>query len=192
MQAHQGHAVGAGELLRIDALAQAGFVGRAAPEGEVLAADHAAAPVDRAEAEHEVGRREVDEPPFVVAGCIARGAAQLLKGAVVEHGVDPFADRQQPPGVLAGDAFLAALRLGERALLRELVDLLLPAHTGLTRAQATTPASCSAAISLAESPASASSSPVCSPSMGAPRRIALGVASKRAAGRAWRILPATG
>ena len=27
---------------------------------------------------------------------------------------------------------------------------------------------------------------------GAPRRIALGVASKRAAGRAWRILPATG
>ena len=133
MQAHQGHAVGAGEFLRIDALAQARHVGRATPKGEVLAADHAAAPVDRAEAQHEVGRREIHEPPFLVAGRIARGAAELLKGAVVEHGVDPFPDREEPSRVLTGDALLPALRLREHPLARELVNLLLPAHLGTYR-----------------------------------------------------------
>ena len=192
MEPHQGHTVGAGELLRIDALAQARLVGRAAAEREILAADDAAAPVDRAEAEHEVGRLEVGEPPLAIAGRIAGGAAQLPKGAVIEHGVDPFADREKPPGVLAGDALLPALRLCKRPLARELLDLPLPAHWGLMVAQATTPASRSAAISVAESPASASSSSVCSPRSGAPRRIELGVASKRVAGRAWRSLPAMG
>ena len=133
MQPHQGHAVGAGELLRIDALAQARLIGRAAAQREVLAADNAAAPVDRTEAEHEVGRLEIGEPPVLVADRLAGGAAQLLKRALIQHGVDPLADREKPPRVLAGDALFAPLRLGQRPLARELLDLLLPAHTRIRR-----------------------------------------------------------
>ena len=133
MQAHERHPVGAGEFLRVDALAQARGVGRAALEGEILSTDDAAPAADHAEAEHIVGRREFDQTPLVISGRIARGAAEFLKGAVVEHGVDPFADGEKPLGVLTGDTLLTALPLGELALTRELLGFLFPAHARLTR-----------------------------------------------------------
>ena len=71
VQADQRHFVLQRQFLGIDALAQARSVGRAALEGEVLAADDAGAPGDGTKAEDEIGRREAGE----IAGGVALGAA---------------------------------------------------------------------------------------------------------------------
>ena len=125
---HQRHLVLHGEMLGVDALAQTGRVGRAALQREILAArDHAAA-LDSTEADHVVGRHEADQLVVVVVVRDGCGLTLLLEGAGIQNAVDALADGQSAAGVLLGDAFLAALLLGQAAAALDFPDFLFPAH----------------------------------------------------------------
>ena len=127
-QAHERHPVLAGEVLRVDALAQPGGIGGAALQGEVLAANHHPAVVDLAEADHVVGGHVAGQPILVVVVRQRRGLAVLLKGAAVEQFVDALANGQPTLGVLAGNAFLTALLTRQVAPLGQFLDLAFPTH----------------------------------------------------------------
>ena len=63
----KGDAVAHGKMLGVDALAHPGFVGRAALDGEILAADDAAGGLRRLQNRDEIGRRKVLQDAIRIA-----------------------------------------------------------------------------------------------------------------------------
>ena len=128
VQAHKRHQVLQRQFLGVDALAQAGLVGRAAAQREVLAADHAVAAVDASETENEVCRRERDDLSRLVTLDTAGTGTDLAKARLVQHAVDPFANGQPALRVLARHVLPAALLPGDRELVPEFGELTFPGH----------------------------------------------------------------
>ena len=176
MQPDQRDTVPARDLLGVDALAQPSRGGRAARDGEVLAADYAVPSVDPPRAEHKVAGGEVDELARFVPLGMTRKGADFAKAVRVKQGVDAFADRQPTLCVLTRNGLRAALCSCERAYPLGLIEPFVPTH-GV----------CGSAY-----PSSDNISRVCSPKAGAPRRMLVGVAEKRAAARVCRRRPASG
>ncbi len=128
-EADQRQPVADGELLGEDALAQAGGGGRAAAQGEVLAAQHAGPPVDLREAEHVVGRREGGQLAALVELGVTGEGALLAEAPGVRQGLDALADREPAQLVLARHGLRAAELLRPAAALLDALDLRLPAHS---------------------------------------------------------------
>ena len=105
-------------LLRAD-------VGGAATDGEVLAADDHAPPVDHREAADVGQRLEVDELAVLVLA-VTGEPADLVEAARVGDRVDALADRELAELVLAADALLTAHLQGKPSPLVQLVELRLP------------------------------------------------------------------
>ena len=128
VNADQRNPVAAGQLLGIDAFAQPRLVGRAAAHREVFAADNAAAAVDLAESEDEVGRSERFQGAVLVALGGAGAFAELAETAVVEQAVDPFAHGLTALVMLPLHPFGAAQFLRGVADLSNFLDFFVPAH----------------------------------------------------------------
>src|SRR5262249_57689218 len=161
-----------GELLESRALGRAGIGSEpravAVPVGEVEGDRAALTDLDLAVREEGnlAARGEAQQLRVVHPGAAREDRARLVVEAeLVQHPVD-----------------------AQRARRSDAPD----APQGGHAADPSAPASRSAAISAAESPAWRSTSSVCWPSVGAGREIADGVASSRSAGRGWRMRPATG
>ena len=126
-QPDQRHPQLVGEPLGVDLLLHDPGVGRTAAHGEVVAAEHHAAPLEPRGADHEVGRGEAGQLTVHI-GRRPGQRADLVETARVGEPGDPLADGQPAGGVLARDLLRTAHRLRERAPPRQLVDLGLPAH----------------------------------------------------------------
>ena len=131
MQADQRHLVLHRQLFRIDALAQACDIGRAAGKGEILAADNDLPAIDLGKPEHEVGRRERFQVAVVVQFGATGGLAHLTKTVLVDQRVDALADREAALVVLQRDRVVAALFCRQLAALVDFVDFTLPSHSSL-------------------------------------------------------------
>ena len=114
-----------GHALGVHLLGEDRRVGRAAPHGEVVAADDHRPPVDAAPAHHEVGRSELGELGALVGGAPGQ-RAHLVERPRVEQRVDALAHGEAARRVLTlhllGPAHLARHRLAPVQLL----DLGLP------------------------------------------------------------------
>ena len=131
-QQHERHQVLArhvlGEAAGVAALvALLELLGRAASDGEVLAADRDVPPVDLAEAHDVWRRREPGEVPVLVLPGPGEDA-HLVEGAGVEDAVEALADGVLAARVLAGDAVRLAAGVCELDAFPELVEPVLPHH----------------------------------------------------------------
>ena len=127
-QAHQGHAVLHGQLLGVDALAQAGRRRRPALEREILAPYHAGPAVQARHAQHVVARREFDQASLVVDLGVTGHRALLGEAPLVDQHVNALAHREAALAVLTVNGLGAAH--GQRGLAARPYPLgfLVPAH----------------------------------------------------------------
>ena len=116
------------QLLGVDALAQSRFVGRAAAQREILAADDTRPVIYLAEPEHEIGRRETFQAAVLgpLGGAGAR--ADLAERSGIEQAGDALADRQAALGMMARHALGAALFQRKFPLAAYFIDLVVPGH----------------------------------------------------------------
>ena len=128
---HQRNAQVEREILGIDAFAQARRSGRAAPLGEILAADDAEPSVNTPGPENEISRRERDQVAFLIDVGVAGNRADLVKAVGVRDPIDPLPDGQAPTLVLAGHRLGPPEFLGDTPLFFDAIDFLLPAHTSV-------------------------------------------------------------
>ena len=117
-----------GELLGVDLLTRDRGVGRAAANGEVVAADDDLPAVDAACASDEVGGHEAFQLADRVVLSLAGQRTDLAERAIVQQGRDPLADGQAAGVVLPPDLVRAAHALSEFVPPAELVQLRLPCH----------------------------------------------------------------
>jgi hypothetical protein len=106
-------------------------VGGAAPDREVVAADHHPAAVDAPGACHQVGGRQRPERPVRVVLPKPGEGADLVKGARVEEPLDAFPDGQPAGVVLAPDPLLAAHPASHLLSTAQLFELRAPGHAGI-------------------------------------------------------------
>ena len=116
-----GHLLG-GNLLGLDP-----GVRRAAADGEIIADDDDAAPVEPRPPEHHVGGAEGGQPAVAVVFRLAGDGADLVQAAAVEERVEAFADGEPAVVVLARDLLGPAHLARQRLAPAQLADLRLPA-----------------------------------------------------------------
>ena len=95
----------------------------------IFSADDHLSAVNSAGADDGVGGRQPHDLTRLVAHRPGAEHTDLAKGAIVEQCVDALPDRPPAAGMMAGDRFLTAERVGDLSPSLDLVDLWLPDHS---------------------------------------------------------------